>query len=183
MNLQSNLKKLWACFTKLNVNASFVGCLIIRGIAVPLEWLLVKMFKETTLCSKIMLATMTDPHVRKMCVNVPRELHPSATSVIISKIQLSVLLDSCSTDSHIGNRVAQELKLEIHPSNKNIILAQKRLNTISRRCVVVNLHLYLNSLPWCPEEFIFGQDFQHLSRTHHKKALCLTRSFRWTHDK
>ena len=60
---------------------------------------------------------------RTMCTNVPWELHPSITSVIINKIQLSALLDSCSTDSYISDRVAQELKLEIYPSNKIIILA------------------------------------------------------------
>ena len=109
--------------------------------------------------SKPLLATMVDHHVLTMCANVPQELHPSVTSVviykafcfdvaqgqmngapsvtsvtsvIIKKIQLSALLDFCSTDSYISDRVARELKMEIHPSNKSIILAQKTLNTISR---------------------------------------------------
>ena len=56
-----------------------------------------------------------------MMINVPWELHSSATSVIINKIQLSAFLDSRSTDSYISDRVAQELKLEIYPYNKNII--------------------------------------------------------------
>ena len=91
-----------------------------------------------------MLATMMDPHVLTMCAYVPREIHPSATSEIILKIQLSVLLHSCITESYISEREARELKLEIHPSNKSIILTQKTLNTISRGYVVVNLPLCLN---------------------------------------
>ena len=56
--------------------------------------------------SKPLLATIADPHVLTMCANVPWELHLSTTSVIINKIQLSALLDSCSTDSYISDRVA-----------------------------------------------------------------------------
>ena len=120
--------------------------------------------------SKPLLATVEDPHVLSMCTNVPRKLHSSATSVIINKIQLSALLDSCSTDSYISDRVARELKLEIHPSNKSIILAQKTLYTVSRRYVVVNLLLYLNSQLYVAtclgvlknlcSDVILGQDFQ-----------------------
>ena len=58
---------------------------------------------------------MADPHVLTMCTNVPWELHFSEISVIINKIQLSALLDSCSTDSYISDSVVRELKLEIHP--------------------------------------------------------------------
>ena len=93
---------------------------------------------------KPLLVTMVDLHVLTMCANVPRELHSSTTSVIINKIQLSALLDSCSTDSYISDRVARELKLEINPSNKSIILTQITLNTISRGYIVVNLLLCLN---------------------------------------
>ena len=96
--------------------------------------------------SKPLLATMADPHVLTMCANVPRDLHSSATSVINNKIQLSALLDFCSTDSYISDRVAQDLKLEIHPSNKSIILAEKTLNMISRGYIVVNLLFCLNIL-------------------------------------
>ena len=66
---------------------------------------------------KPLLASIVDPHVLTMYANVPRELLSSAASIIINKIQLSALLDSCSTDSYSNDRVAQELKLEIHPSN------------------------------------------------------------------
>ena len=137
------MKKLWPWLTKLNINASFVGSLIIYRITIPPVWLLIKKCSKKAhyacACqSKPLLATMADPHV-------PQELHPSATSVIINKIQLSALLDSCSTDSYISDRVARELKLEIHPSNKSIILAQKTLNIISRGNIVVNLLLCLNS--------------------------------------
>ena len=111
---------------------------------------------------------MADPHVLTMCANVPRELHSSATSVIINKIQLSALLDFCCTDSYISDKAAQELTLEIHPSNKNI-LAQETLNTISRWYLVVNLLLCLNGQSCVAtrlgvqknlcSDVILGQDF------------------------
>ena len=56
-----------------------------------------------------------------------------ATTVIINKIQLSTLFDSNRTESYISETVASELKLEIHRSNKSIILAPKTLNRTSRR--------------------------------------------------
>ena len=93
---------------------------------------------------KPLLVTMADPYVLIMSTNVPQELHFSATSVIINKFQLSALFDSCSIDSYISDRIAQELKLEIHLSKNCIILARKSLNTISMGYVVVNLGLCLN---------------------------------------
>ena len=79
------------------------------------------------------------------------------------------MLYSTSTDSYISDRVAQELKLEIHPSNKSIILAQKTLNTISRGYIFVNLLLCLNCLLFVATclgvlknlcfDVILGQDF------------------------
>ena len=125
--------------------------------------------------SKPVLETMADSHVLTMCANVPHEVQPSATSVIINKIQLSALLDSCRTDCYISKRVARELKLEIHPSNKRIILAQKTLNTISRGYVVVYLLICLNGqsdfanrlgvLKNLCSNVILGQDFLR----HHQK--------------
>ena len=52
------------------------------------------------------LATMADLYVPTMCTNVVRELHSSAASVMINKIQLGALLDSCCNDSYINDRVA-----------------------------------------------------------------------------
>ena len=138
-------------------------------------WLLVKNAQRKDIMfacrSKPLLATMADPYVLTMCANVPWELHSSATTVIINKIQLSALLDSCSTDSYSNDRVARELKLEIHPSNKSIILAQKTLNTISKGYVVVNLLLCLNGQSYIAtclgvlknscSNVILGQDFLH----------------------
>ena len=49
---------------------------------------------------------MADPHVLTMCANVARELQPSTTCVIINKIQLSALLDSC------GKALPSPLRLE-----------------------------------------------------------------------
>ena len=122
--------------------------------------------------SKSLLATMVDPHVLTLYANVPRELRSCTTSLIINKIQQSALLDFCSTDSYISNRVAWELKLEIHPSNKKrIILAQKTLNTILRGYIVVNLLLCLNSQLYVAtrlgilknlcSDVILSQDFLH----------------------
>ena len=120
------------------------------------------MLKEKTLC----LCMSVQALVGNYGTNVPRELRSSTTSVIINKIHLSAVLDSCSTDSYISNRVAQELNLEIHPSNKSIILAQKTLNTISRGYVVVNLLLSLNGESYVIQkdlcsDVILGQDFLH----------------------
>ena len=42
--------------------------------------------------SKTLLATMADPYVLTLSPNLPWELHSSATSVIINKIQMSALL-------------------------------------------------------------------------------------------
>ena len=97
-----------------------------------------------TLVNQMCLGTMADRHVLTMFANVAQRLHSFATSVIINKIQLSTLFLSCRTESYISDRVALELKVQIHPSDKSIILVPKTLNMISRGYIVVNLLLCLN---------------------------------------
>ena len=72
-------------------------------------------------------------------------LSQAATSVTIVGQEISAFIDSCSTDSYISEKVAQKLKPKLHPTNKDIIMAQKSLNTSSPTYVVVDLILNLNN--------------------------------------
>ncbi|XP_064122409.1 uncharacterized protein LOC135226624 [Macrobrachium nipponense] len=62
----------------------------------------------------------------------PQSLYRAATTTTINGRKLTALVNSCSDDSYIDADVAWELKLPIHPTNKDVALAQKSLHTNSQ---------------------------------------------------
>ena len=78
--------------------------------------------------------------------NIPQGLDQAATAVTINGKCVNALVDSCSTESYISEKMAKELGLKIHPSSKGITMAQKSLNTTSLGfivAVVININNYI----------------------------------------
>lgn len=121
------------------------------------------------------VATVFSSHVLATMTNVPNGPSHAATAVTIRGQKVSALMDSCSTDSYISEKVAQKLHLQVYPSSKGITMAQKSLNTSSPGYVSADIVLDLNNqsypathlcvLRYLCADVILGQDFQrqHLS--------------------
>ena len=102
--------------------------------------------------------------------NIPQGLDQAATAVTINGKCVNALVDSCSTESYISEKMAKELGLKIHPSSKGITMAQKSLNTTSLEFIVADLILGINNVTYpatrldilreiCTD-VLLGQDFQ-----------------------
>ncbi|XP_068229724.1 uncharacterized protein [Palaemon carinicauda] len=83
-------------------------------------------------------ALITDDHVKSGPTSESCEvtagtqsLYRAATLTTIKGRKLTALVDSCSDDSYVDEDVARELKLPIHPTDKDVALAQKSLHTHS----------------------------------------------------
>ena len=102
--------------------------------------------------------------------NIPQGLDQAATAVTINGKCVNALVDSCSIESYISEKMAKELGLKIHPSSKGITMAQKSLNTTSLGFIVADLTLGVNNVTYpatrldilrelCTD-VLLGQDFQ-----------------------
>ncbi|XP_068215913.1 uncharacterized protein [Palaemon carinicauda] len=104
---------------------------------------------KSTYGGKSTTATVFDPSQSPVLAanagtSFPQSLYRAATSATIKGRKLTALVDSCSDESYIDEYVAWKLKLPIHPTDKDVALAQKSLHTISPRYVNVDLTLHLN---------------------------------------
>ncbi|XP_064115027.1 uncharacterized protein LOC135221134 [Macrobrachium nipponense] len=131
--------------------------------------------KQSAYGSKSTAATVFDPSQSSVLAanagtTFPQSLYRAATTTTINGRKLTALVDSCSDDSYIDADVAWELKLPIHPTDKDVALAQKSLHTNSSGYVNVDLTLHLNGETYPSTRLavmkdlcsgvLLGQDFQ-----------------------
>ncbi|XP_064080951.1 uncharacterized protein LOC135197777 [Macrobrachium nipponense] len=131
--------------------------------------------KQSAYGGKSTAATVFDPSQSSLLAanagtTFPQSLYRAATTTTINGRKLTALVDSCSDDSYIDADVAWELKLLIHPTDKDVALTQKYLHTNSPGYVNVDLILHLNGETYpftrlavkkdlC-SGVLLGQDFQ-----------------------
>ena len=95
-------------------------------------------------------------------------LQNAGTSVLINGHSLIALIDSGSSDSFKSQSAATQLKLQVHPSTKNISMALTTMNTtVLGYCtmdIILNNSIYrnvrLSVLKDLCSDIILGHDFQ-----------------------
>ena len=98
----------------------------------------------------------------------PPNLQNAGTSVLINGHSFIALIDSGSSDSFISQSAATQLKLQVHPSTKNISMALTTMNTtVLGYCtmdITLNNSIYrnvcLSVLKDLCSDIILGHDFQ-----------------------
>ena len=113
-------------------------------------------------------ATLYKPALLTIAAAFPPNLSHAAVRVIVNGHPLNALIDSCSSDSFISERIARNLQLEIHPASKEISMASVSMNTKSPGFVKVKLvyreqhypSVQLGVLNDLCCDIILGYDFQ-----------------------
>ncbi|XP_064080604.1 uncharacterized protein LOC135197465 [Macrobrachium nipponense] len=131
--------------------------------------------KQSAYGGKSTAATVFDPSQSSIVAanagtTIPQTLYRAATTTTINGRKLTALVNSCSDDSYIDADVAWDLKQPIHPTDKDVGLAQKSLHTNSPGYVNVDLTLHLNGETYPSTRLavmkdlcsgvLLGQDFQ-----------------------
>ncbi|XP_076037194.1 uncharacterized protein LOC143022734 [Oratosquilla oratoria] len=113
-------------------------------------------------------ATLYNPTLLTLAATFPKNLSHAATDITVNGHSLKALIDSCSSDSFISEKVAQKLKLTVVPASKEISMASASLNTSSPGYVTVDLGHVNQNYP-CVQlgvlkdlccDVILGHDFQ-----------------------
>lgn len=113
-------------------------------------------------------ATLYNPILLTTAATFPKNLSHAATLVTVNGHSLKALIDSCSSDSFISEKIAQKLKLAVIPVSKKISMASVSLNTSSPGFVTVDL-VHLDQSYQCFQlgvlkdlccDVILGHDFQ-----------------------
>ena len=114
----------------------------------------------------------SSPPSNRVSAAFPQSLAHAAIPVLVNGHSLSVLIDSCSSNSSINKHSAHNLKLHINPSSRNISMA----NTLMKACVtgycVVNITVdgsnykdfRFNVIKDLCSDNILGYDFQNMHR-------------------
>ncbi len=106
----------------------------------------------TTVVKWVILPESVDPRLRLMialpphCIiplcshaaTFPKNLSHAATYITVNGHSLKALIDSCSSDSFISEKVTHKLKLTVVPASKEISMASASLNTSSPGYVTVD---------------------------------------------
>lgn len=118
--------------------------------------------------SESTIATLYNPTLLTLAATFPKNLSHAATDVTINGHSFKALIDSCSSDSFITEKVARKLKLTVVPANKEVSMASVSLNTSSPGFVTVDL-VHLDRSYQCIQlgvlrdlccDIILGHDFQ-----------------------
>ncbi|XP_076052612.1 uncharacterized protein LOC143032026 [Oratosquilla oratoria] len=113
-------------------------------------------------------ATLYNPTLLTLAATFPKNLSHAATDITVNGHSLKALIDSCSSDSFISEKVAQKLKLTVVLASKEISMASASLNTSSPGYVMVDLGHVNQNYP-CVQlgvlkdlccDVILGHDFQ-----------------------
>ncbi|XP_066979054.1 uncharacterized protein [Macrobrachium rosenbergii] len=141
-------------------------------------------------------ATLYNPTLLTLAATFPKNLSHAATDITVNGHSLKALIDSCSSDSFISEKVAQKLKLTVVPASKEISMASASFNTSSlgmlRRLGSCQSELSMCSARVLKDlccDVILGHDFQKQHKSHipmestgrsckdpldrHKKRLCI----------
>lgn len=125
-----------------------------------------KQFKRTGGTAAII--TTSKPSLLAITASYPSSLSQAAVKLNLNGQKLEALMDSCSSDSFISEKMATKLKLQIHSSTKEVSMASTTINTNSPGYCVVKIKLNGQTYPstrlsvlkdlCC--DLLLGQDFQ-----------------------